>query len=73
MNQLHYREDLRRAGLEALKHRPQHAGYLSVNEMSGTVSDRRTGEVVAYVAPAFTTMTAAEYIGRHEWPARISV
>jgi hypothetical protein len=66
-----HRDDLRRAGLEVLKHRPWHAGYLSLNEHASTVSDRRDGQVLGYVSPAFTEMTAEEWLGWHAWPVAI--
>lgn len=67
----HHREDLIRAARTVLTKNPALATHLSINETTGTVSDPRTGEVWAYVAPAFSAMPAEEWNGWREWPVRL--
>lgn len=68
-----YREDLRRAATTVLGHHPALACKLTINEASGTVSERVSGEVFAYVSPEFTAMSYAEWMGWRQWPRKIQV
>jgi hypothetical protein len=69
----HHRTGLIRASREVLNRHPHLAARLSINEATGTVSEPLTGEVYAYVAPAFTAMSAEELAGWSTWPTRIAV
>ncbi len=69
----HHHTDLVRAASEVLNRHPHLAARLSINEARGTVSEPLTGEVYAYVAPAFTAMSAEELAGWSMWPTRIAV
>lgn len=69
----YHREDLIRAARVVLSKRPALATHLSINADAGTVSDKRDGEVWAYVDQAWTAMTPEEVIGFHPWPVRIHV
>lgn len=41
---------------------------VSINDTACTVSDRNTGELLGFVSPAFTKMSAETWLGWHEWP-----
>lgn len=66
-----HHEDLVRAARAILNKRPSLVGKLSINDAAGTVSDRVTGEVYAFVAPELSNMGPHEYIGWSEWPHKI--
>lgn len=67
----YYRDDLISAARVVLSRHPTLALQLTINEASGTVSDKRDGEVWAYVAPAYTAMTPEQWNGWREWPVRL--
>jgi len=69
----HHREDLIRAARAVLSRQPALATHLSINSDAGTVSDRRDGEVWAYVATDWTAMSPEQVIGLHPWPVQIHV
>lgn len=73
MSQLptYYRQDLISVARVVLSRNPDLATQLTINEVTGTVSDKRDGEVWAYVAPAYTAMTPEQWNGWREWPVRI--
>ena len=50
---------------------PRQANSISVNDATGTISDRETGELYGYVSPAWTALTADQLLGWHEWPVKI--
>ena len=70
-----HHEDLIRAAREILAQHPARYGglsqTLSINDAAGTVSDRATGELLGYISPAWTSLTAEELLGWHTWPVEI--
>lgn len=65
--------DLVRAAREVLARHPALATKLSINEARGTVSEPISGEVWAYVAPAFTALSEQEWRGWIQWPCKLPV
>lgn len=68
-----HRDDLIRAARSVLNAAPHLATKLTVNENAGTVSDRVTGEVHAFVAPEYSAMGPVEFIGWSQWPRKLAV
>jgi hypothetical protein len=66
-----HREDLIRAARAVLNVKPSLVGKLTINENAGTVSDRVTGEVHAFVAPEMSAMGPVEFIGWSAWPRKL--
>jgi hypothetical protein len=66
-----HREDLIRAARAVLSVKPTLVGKLTINENAGTVSDRVTGEVHAFVAPEMSAMGPGEFIGWSAWPRKL--
>lgn len=67
-----HHEDLVRAARAILNVRPSLVGKLTINDNAGTVSDRVTGELYAFVSPELSAMGPREYIGWSSWPQQIA-
>lgn len=52
---------------------PRLSAWLSINDATGTVSDRRDGVVYGYVSANWTALTDEDLLGWWPWPRQMRV